>query len=172
MWFEGTRLDSVRHECKREDDIRNWIWNEFDGDGYGKQRLTDVHNYVRLNLRYLKEGDDWIAEITGNPLKKSKVQRNVTLIFYLGVAGEKSYIQVPTIHSKRGSKGPVVLPFYSGDYGDGHIRIVEDALNVSPVNLNHPFSALHFIASDPKDDRSLENYFWFGETIKNLDDAS
>ena len=101
MWFEGTRLDSVRHECKREDDIRNWIWNEFDGDGYGKQRLTDVHNYVRLNLRYLKEGDDWIAEITGNPLKKSKVQRNVTLIFYLGVAGEKSYIQVPTIHSKR-----------------------------------------------------------------------
>ena len=101
MWFEGTRLDSVRHECKREDDIRNWVWNEFDGDWYGKQRLTDVHNFVRLNLRYLKEGDDWIAEITGSPLKKNKVHRNVTFIFYLGVAGEKGFIQVPKIHSKR-----------------------------------------------------------------------
>ena len=100
MWFEGTRLDSVRHECKREDDIRNWVWNEFDGDGYGKQRLTDVHNFVRLNLRYLKEGDDWISEITGSPLKKNKVHRNVTFIFYLGVAGEKGFIQVPKIHSK------------------------------------------------------------------------
>ena len=100
MWFEGTRLDSVRHECKREDDIRNWVWNEFDGDGYGKQRLTDVHNFVRLNLRYLKEGDDWIAEITGSPLRKNKVHRNVTFIFYLGVAGEKGFIQVPKIHSK------------------------------------------------------------------------
>ena len=119
MWFEGSRLDSVRHECKREDDIRNWIWNEYDGDGYGKQRLTDVHNYVRLNFRYLKEGDNWIAEITGKPLKKSKVQRNVTLIVYLGVSGEKSSIRVPTINSKivfhfhylrnRGPKGQYCL---------------------------------------------------------------
>lgn len=64
-----------------------------------------------------------------------------------------------------------MLPFYSGDYGDGNIRIVEDALNQSPVNLNHPFSALHFIASDPKDDKSLENSFWYGEAIKNPDDG-
>lgn len=100
MWFEGTRLDSVRHECKREDDIRNWIWTEFDGDTYGKQRLTDVHNFVRLSMRYLKEGDNWIAEITGNSIKKSKAQRNITLIFYLGVTGDNSYIQLPKIHSK------------------------------------------------------------------------
>lgn len=100
MWFEGSRLDSVRHECKREDDIRNWIWTEYDGSGYGKQRLTDVHNFLKLNMRFLKEEDDWMLEIAGSPLKNNKVQRNVTLIFYLGVDGNSSKIQTPSINAK------------------------------------------------------------------------
>ena len=100
MWFEGSRLDSVRHECKREDDIRNWILTEYDGSGYGKQRLTDVHNFLKLNMRFLKEEDDWMLEIAGSPLKNNKVQRNVTLIFYLGVDGNSSKIQTPSINAK------------------------------------------------------------------------
>ena len=169
MWFEGSRLDSVRHECKREDDIRNWIWTEYDGSGYGKQRLTDVHNFLKLNMRFLKEGDDWMLEIAGSPLKNNKVQRNVTLIFYLGVDGNSSKIQVPSVSAKTGTKGPILIPFYSEDYGDGHIRIVEDTMNQSPTNLNHPFSGLHFKTTPIKDDTSLKNTFWYGEHVSSED---
>lgn len=39
------------------------------------------------------------------------------------------------------------------------------------MNLNHPFSALRFAASKLEDDKSLENSFWYGDTIKNPDDG-
>ena len=41
-----------------------------------------------------------MLEIAGSPLKNNKVQRNVTLIFYLGVDGNSSKIQTPSINAK------------------------------------------------------------------------
>lgn len=99
MWFEGSRLDSVRHDCKHEDGIKRWGWTEFDPQGYGKQKLVDVYNFVKLDMNYMKDGHDWVLQIDGNPIKKKKVH-NITVVFYYGVNG---MIKAPTI-SKREKK--------------------------------------------------------------------
>ena len=100
MWFEGSRLDSIRHECKREDDIRRWGWTEFEEGRYGKQNFRDVHNHVGLNMVYLKEGDDWVLTINGSALKERPTPRNVSLLFYLSVNGDNATLSLPSLSHK------------------------------------------------------------------------
>lgn len=97
MWFEGSRLDSVRHDCRREDDIKRWGWKEFDRGSFGTQTLTDVHNYVKLDMDYIQDGDKWTARIRGKETKAGPKKHNVTLIFYYGVSGPQSSISYPSI---------------------------------------------------------------------------
>ena len=97
MWFEGSRLDSVRHDCKHEDDIKRWGWKEFNANGYGNQKLVDVHNYVKLDMNYMQKGNDWVLQIEGAPLKKNAPARNVSMIFYYGVNGKDGKIEGPSI---------------------------------------------------------------------------
>ena len=101
MWFEGARLDSIRHECRHEDDIKRWGWKEFSENRYGKESLKDIHNYVKLDLNYLKEGDDWVLEVQGNRLAKERVPRNVSLVFYLSVSGSNGTLSLPTLSKKQ-----------------------------------------------------------------------
>lgn len=100
MWFEGSRLDSIRHECKREDDIRRWGWTEFEEGSYGKQSFRDVHNHVGLSMVYLKDGDDWVLTINGTALKERATPRNVSLLFYLSVNGENATLSLPSFSHK------------------------------------------------------------------------
>lgn len=97
MWFEGSRLDSVRHDCRREDDIKRWGWKEFDRGSFGTQTLTDVHNYVKLEMDYVQDGDKWTVRIRGKETKDGPKKHNVTLIFYYGVSGPQSSISYPSI---------------------------------------------------------------------------
>ena len=101
MWFEGARLDSIRHECHHEDDIKRWGWTEFSENRYGKESLKDIHNHVKLELTYLKEGDDWILEVHGSRLAKEKVPRNVSLVFYLSVSGSNGTLSLPKLNKKQ-----------------------------------------------------------------------
>lgn len=97
MWFEGDRLDSIRHECRHEDDIKRWGWTEFSENRYGKESLKDIHNHVKLDLTYLKEGDDWILQVQGNAIRKEKVPRNVSLVFYVSVSGANGTLLLPEL---------------------------------------------------------------------------
>lgn len=93
-------MNSVRHECKHEDDIKRWGWTEFDTQGYGKQKLVDVHNFVKLDMDYLQQDNNWVLQIEGTPAKKGKQVHNVTMIFYYGVSGNESKIQPPSLSKK------------------------------------------------------------------------
>ena len=112
MWFEGSRLDSIRHECKREDDIRRWGWTEFEEGSYGKQSVREVHNHVGLSMVYLKDGDDWVLTINGTALKESSTPRNVSLIFYLSVNGENATLSLPSLSHKEKHTVGLHLPYH------------------------------------------------------------
>lgn len=100
MWFEGSRLDSVRHDCKHEDDIQRWGWTEFDPSGYGKQKLIDIHNFVNLEMNYMKKDNDWVLHIEGKPVGKNTLARNVSMIFYFGVNGNNHNLDTPSLSKK------------------------------------------------------------------------
>ena len=103
MWFEGSRLDSIRHECKHQDDIKRWGWTEFEEDAYGKQSLRDVHNHLKLDMVYLKEGDDWVLQVNGTALREEKVPRNVSIVVYLSVNGNNGTLSLPVLSGKEKS---------------------------------------------------------------------
>ena len=117
MWFEGSRLDSVRHECKHEDDIKKWGWSEFDAKGYGKQRLVDIHNFVQLDMDYVQKNNDWMIRINGSSVKKGKSKHAISLIFYYGVSGKEGSIEYPSL-SKREKQQ--VFVFVSNCYDVGN----------------------------------------------------
>lgn len=59
--------------------------------------------------------------------------------------------------------------FQSPDTDANHFSIEEDASNISPSNLNHPFSPLRFHASKSKNDDILKNSFWYGKQMNAKD---
>lgn len=61
----------------------------------------------------------------------------------------------------QGYQGSIDIPFYSADYGYGRFILREDPLNQSPLNLNHPYSALHLNTGIINDDTRLKNSFWY-----------
>ena len=69
--------------------------------------MTDVHNYVRLDVDYLQDGDTWVAQIKGREIRGKK-HHNVTLIFYYGVTDASSSLSPPSI-SKHQRKTVVVV---------------------------------------------------------------
>ena len=103
MWFEGSRLDSIRHECKHQDDIKRWGWTEFEEDTYGKQSLRDVHNHLKLDMVYLKEGDDWVLQVNGTAIREERVPRNVSIVVYLSVNGRNGTLSLPVMSGKEKS---------------------------------------------------------------------
>ena len=97
MWFEGSRLNSVRHECKHEDDIKRWGWKEFNPGSYGKQQLVDIHNFVKMDMVYLQQQNDWVLQINGTQIKQGNRPRNISMIVYYGVSGKNGKLQYPSL---------------------------------------------------------------------------
>lgn len=97
MWFEGSRLNSVRHECKHEDDIKRWGWKEFNPGSYGKQQLVDIHNFIKMDMIYLQQQNDWVLQINGTQTKQGTRPRNLSMIVYYGVSGKNGKLQYPSL---------------------------------------------------------------------------
>lgn len=119
-------------------------------------------------------GDDWVLTINGTALKESSTppqcvphllplreRRECDAVAAVAFAQRETHRGFTSSLPPKGYKGPIDIPFYSDDYGYGRFSVTEDPGNTSPVNLNHPFSALHLTTDFLQDDESLRHSFWY-----------
>lgn len=88
----------VRHYCDLADGLQAWGWHEHDGEGFGRQRIEDGENNLKLDIAFMLQSkgiaavplhgqthiipDEWSAEIKLSPLDAQK-PFNVALIHYI-----------------------------------------------------------------------------------------
>lgn len=83
----------MRYDCKHEDKIDYFGWNENNGKDYGKQDIRDIENNIDLVTEYVElEDNNYGLRVSGYPLRDDYVfeSKNISLFFAVSVQGDNT----------------------------------------------------------------------------------
>lgn len=73
----------MRYECRIEDELERWGWQEHDGSRYGVQVIEDPKLNLKLTIKMVKSAESagWNVRIFADPLAK-ELSMSVALVVY------------------------------------------------------------------------------------------
>ena len=146
MWFTGDKIDFLRHDARQEDRLKRWGWIEHNGNDYGKEKLIDDKNNIKLEISHIKN-DMTIINVTSK--NKKKLEENCTIIFYVWDESNSGKLSVNT-------KGGDNTTYINGEHGE---------------HGKYRFKLFHHLLSPSSLEKKKEaNTFYEGRYVKSTSD--
>ena len=126
MWFTGDKIDFLRHDARQEDRLKRWGWIEHNGNDYGKEKLIDDKNNIKLEISHIKN-DMTIINVTSK--NKKKLEENCTIIFYVWDESNSGKLSVNT----KGGDNTTYINGEHGEHGKYRFKLFHHLLSPSSL---------------------------------------